>query len=133
MKIEGFLFTFVAGFLFVVSAVYWFMSHDPTGTTALILAGGLAFIVAYYVLFTARRIEPRPEDMQDAEMADGAGELGFFSPYSYWPIGIAASFASFGLGIIYGIWLMILAAAFLIFAVVGLLFEYYVSQPPSGA
>ena len=31
-------------------------------------------------------MEPRPEDRKDAEIADGAGELGFFPPYSWWPL-----------------------------------------------
>ena len=46
----------------------------------------------------SRRIEPRPEDRPEAEIADGAGEMGFFSPGSYWPIGIALSAAIAGLG-----------------------------------
>jgi len=33
VKIEGFLFAFIAVFLAPVTVVYWFTSHDPTGTT----------------------------------------------------------------------------------------------------
>ena len=47
--------------------------------------------------FVSRRIDPRPEDRQDAEIADGAGEIGFFSPGSYWPFGLALSAAVTGL------------------------------------
>ena len=36
---------------------------------------------------------PRPEDYDDAEISDGAGELGFFSPGSFWPILLAAAAA----------------------------------------
>ena len=35
--------------------------------------------------------EPRPEDRMDGEIADGAGELGFFPPYSWWPLWCAAA------------------------------------------
>ena len=31
-------------------------------------------------------MDPRPEDRKDGEIADGAGELGFFPPYSWWPL-----------------------------------------------
>ena len=45
MKIEGLLFAGCAVFFAVVDIVYWILSHDPTGTTALALAVGLAFLV----------------------------------------------------------------------------------------
>ena len=59
---------------------------EVIGTTALILSGGLALIIGSYFWFVSRRIDPRPEDRLDADIAEGAGELGFFSPGSYWPI-----------------------------------------------
>ena len=77
MKIEGLLFALLAVFFVVVSGVYWALSHDPTGFTCLILTGGLAFIIGYYLLFTARRLEARPEDRLDAEISEGSGEMGF--------------------------------------------------------
>ena len=53
---------------------------------ALALTAGLALIIGTFLWFTARRLEQaRPEDNQDAEVADGAGDMGFFSPDSYWP------------------------------------------------
>ena len=38
MKVEGYLFLFIAVFLAPVDVVYWFTSHDPTGTTAIVPA-----------------------------------------------------------------------------------------------
>ncbi len=43
-------------------------------------------MVTLYLGFHAAKMEPRPEDRKDAEIADGAGELGFFPPYSWWPL-----------------------------------------------
>ena len=43
-------------------------------------------MVTFYLGFHAKKMEPRPEDRKDAEIADGAGELGFFPPYSWWPL-----------------------------------------------
>ena len=40
MKTEGLLFAGCAFFFAVVDIVYWTLSHDPTGTTALALAVG---------------------------------------------------------------------------------------------
>ena len=86
---------------------------------ALVPLGGCCALV------TARRIEPRPEDLKDAEIADGAGELGFFPPYSWWPLWCACCLALIVLGIIFGWWLFIIGCGLGIFALSGLIFEYY--------
>ena len=76
--------------------------------------------------FVSRRIDPRPEDRPDAEIADGAGEIGFFSPGSYWPFGIALSAAIAGLGLVFWQWWLIaLGLVAVIVGACGLLFEYY--------
>jgi hypothetical protein len=126
MKIEGYLFGFIALFLVPVTAIYWVLSEDPTGTTALVMSIGLAAMVGYYLLFTARRMEARPEDRPDAEISEGSGEVGFFPPHSWWPIALAAAFTVTFLGLLFGVWLLLIGAGLLTVAVLGLLFEYYV-------
>lgn len=125
MKVESLLFGSIALFLFVVSIVYFYLSHDPTGTVGLVLAGGLAAIVSSYLFFIGTKIPPRPEDRGDAEIHDGAGELGFFSPSSYWPAAIAFSAAVTASGLIFGLWLAIIGVVLLLVAVTGLLFENF--------
>ena len=125
MKVEGWLFGAIAVFLIPVTVIYWYWSNDPTGTTALVLTFGLCFLIGYYLLFTARRIEPRPEDKPDATIEEAAGDLGFFSPYSWWPLAVAAACAVMFLGIVFGWWLFILAVPFVALAVIGFVFEYY--------
>ena len=126
MKIEGYLFAFLAVFLVPVTVVYWVLSEDPTGTTCLALSIGLTFMVGYYLLFTARRMEARPEDRPDAEISEGSGEVGFFPPHSWWPIALAAAFTTTMVGTIIGPFLVMIGALFLVITVLGLLFEYYV-------
>ena len=126
MRIEGYLFAFIALFLVPVTAVYWLLSEDPTGTTCLALSIGLAFMVGYYLLFTARRMDERPEDRPDAEIAEGAGEVGFFAPHSWWPIAMGASFTLTLIGTIIGPFLALIGGSLLTIAVCGLLFEFYV-------
>jgi hypothetical protein len=70
-------------------------------------------------------MEPRPEDRADGEIAEGAGELGFFPPYSWWPLWCALCLASMTLGVAVGWWLFILGAMLGIIALSGLIFEYY--------
>ena len=134
MKVEARIFDIVTVFAFVVAAVYAVMTHymsgygtEPVGTVALILTGGLALLAGSYLRFVSRRIEARPEDREDAEVSDGAGELGFFSPGSYWPIALAASAATAGLALaFFYVWLLLIAAVMLLIAIGGLVFEYHI-------
>ena len=129
MKVEGWL--FAAGFFFfsLAALVYWLLSEEVVGTVALAFTSGLAFLTGYYLLFTARRIDRRPEDNVYAEIADGAGELGFYSPHSWWPLPVAFFAACTFLGIIIGWWLVIIGVIGGGLAVIGLVFEYYRGEP----
>lgn len=126
MKIEGYLFAFFTVFFLIVSGVYWQLSKDPTGTTCLAFTMGLSFMVGYYLLFTARRMEARPEDRLDGETRDGAGEIGFFPPHSWWPLALAAGFGLAALGVIFGLFLFLIGFAAITAAALGFVFEYYV-------
>lgn len=128
MKMEALVFNGLAGFFFITSVVYGVWSGEPIGTTALALSGGLCIIIGGFFWFVSRRIDPRPEDRKEAEIAEGAGDLGFFSPGSYWPVTLAAAAALAGAGLaFYYVWLILLGAAAVLVAVGGMLFEYYQS------
>ena len=126
MKIQGWLLIAVGVFFAAVDVIYWFWSREPAGTTALAISIGLAFMIGYYLLFTARRVGDQPEDDKEGEIHQAAGEVGFFSPGSYWPMGMAAA-ASFGaVGVAYWQWWMIIGGIIaVIVTTAGLLFEYY--------
>ncbi len=126
MKIEGYVFGFIAVFLVPVTLIYGWLSGDWTGTTLLVLSIGLTFMIGYYLLFTARRMEARPEDRPDAEISEGSGEVGFFPPHSWWPIAMAAGFAIAMIGTVIGPFLALMGGLLLAVSTVGLLFEYYV-------
>jgi uncharacterized membrane protein len=125
MKFEGGLFIGCAIFFGVVDVIYWFLSKEVTGTTALALAVALAFLIGFYLLFTGRRLPLRPEDTPDGEIEEGTGELGFFSPHSWWPlyVGLAAAISAFGVAI--GWWLFLIGLLALFLTVIGFVFEYY--------
>jgi hypothetical protein len=129
VKVEALIFNTIAFFCAVAAVVYGVWSQEPIGTTALVLSAGLTGLIGGFFWFVSRRIDARPEDRKDAEIADGAGELGFFSPGSYWPFALAASAGVMGLGLAFWyIWLIIIAIFALLITVGGLLFEYYVGQ-----
>ncbi len=125
MKINGYFFAVIAVFAAIVDVVYWYLSKDPTGTTCIALTGGLGFLISFYLLFTARRMEARPEDRADADISEGAGEIGHFSPGSWWPLAITVALLPVLLGIIFGYWLSAIGVLLLLVALTGLLFEHY--------
>jgi hypothetical protein len=132
MKSEYRLFGILTSFLFVAAAVYaWWTDFDGgrvewIGTVALVLCGLLTSMCGGYFWFVSRRIELRPEDRPDAEIADGAGEIGFFSPGSYYPFALALASTITGLGLVFfAPWLIALGMSGVLLATGGLLFEYY--------
>jgi hypothetical protein len=83
-------------------------------------------MVTLYLGFHATKMEPRPEDLKDAEVADGAGEMGFFPPYSWWPLWCGAALAVIVYGTALGAWwLLIIGVGLGAIALSGWVFEYY--------
>jgi hypothetical protein len=105
MKIESRIFEICTGFFFLAAIVYTVLSHEPVGIAALFLTAGLSLIIGTYFRFVSRRLEERPEDNPDAEVSDGAGDIGFAFLY---------------------VWLMVIAMIVLLITIGGLVFEYHI-------
>ena len=132
MRTEYKIFAGVAVFLFGAATVYGLYTKGEVGqvewvgTVALILSGLLCSMCGGFFWFVARRIDLRPEDREDGEIAEGAGEIGFFSPGSYWPFGIALAASVAGLGLVFWMWWLIaVGLVMVIVAASAMLFEYY--------
>jgi hypothetical protein len=125
MIVGGKLFAYGTVVYVGLAIIYWFMSGDVVGTTALALTGGLAFLISFYVLFTAKRVGPLPEDNELALISDIDPDYGFFSPYSWWPFAIGLSVAIFVLGFVFARWMMVFGLFAIMMAIYGLIFEYY--------
>lgn len=125
MKIGGWSFALGAIFFLVVGGIYFFVSRDEIGTTALVMTGGLAFLVAFYILYTNKRLDGLPEDRANAEIDEADPEYGFYSPHSWWPLPVGFAAMLIALGFIFAAWLAVLGIVVLMVAVIGWLFEYY--------
>jgi hypothetical protein len=132
MRSEFRFFAVITTFLFLACGLYAWWTHyefghyEWVGIVALALSGLLCAMCGGYFWFVARRIDPRPEDRPRAEIAEGAGEVGFFSPGSYYPFGLGLSTVVAGLGLVYQQWWLVGAGMVgLLIGTGGLLFEYY--------
>ncbi|MCG5212230.1 cytochrome c oxidase subunit 4 [Streptosporangium sp. KLBMP 9127] len=128
MKVQGWLFLLTGLFFAGVDVVYWFWSREPVGTTAMAISVAFAFMIGYYLMFTARRIGDQPEDDKQGEISDGAGEIGFFSPSSWWPLFVTLAAALTFAGFVIGFWLFMIGVLAVILTMIGFVFQYYRGQ-----
>jgi Cytochrome c oxidase subunit IV len=125
MKANWQLFVGLSVFYVLMTVVYWYVGGEAVGITGMLLAACLAGMVGFYVWFTQKRIGTlMPSDNLTAEISDGAGELGFYSPHSWWPLPVALAATAMGLGLIIGWWLTLIAVTALFFGIIGWVTEY---------
>jgi hypothetical protein len=97
---------------------------EPVGTAAIALLVILSIFIAFYLYSGMRRTATLPEDRLDGRIEDEAGEVGFFSPWSWWPLMIGASCGVTFASLAVGWWLFFVALPFAIIGLIGFVFEY---------
>ena len=133
MRANTNLFWILFGFMALADVAYtiwsliWYEGQvEWVGTVAIGLAAILSAFLAFYLgrVHKAQGAE-LPEDRLDSNIDDGDPEMGFYSPWSWWPIILAGGGALLVLGLAVGIWISFIAAALTLVAVVGWTYEYY--------
>ncbi|MEY4411353.1 MAG: hypothetical protein RLZ69_927 [Actinomycetota bacterium] len=130
MKTNAKLFLLLTVFYLVDAIVYGYWTYNANGEVEMIgtaAIGMLVFLsgfIYFYVNKTADHSGALPEDRLDANIEDGDAEIGFFSPWSWWPLvlGFFASIVFASLAV--GWWLTFCAVPLALVAVIGLVFEY---------
>jgi hypothetical protein len=108
---------------------YWeavTLSIEWVGTIALLFTALMSILIAFYIgrVHHAQGGE-LPEDILTSDIDDGDPELGEFSPWSWWPIVLAASAGLGMMGLAIGNWLFPIGLAVFVVAIVGWVYEYY--------
>lgn len=119
MKVEGLVFLGTAAFFAVLTAIYWFTSYEEAGSTMLLLTVGLGLMPGLWLLWWSRRMAPRPEDLPDAAIVDGAGAVGAFPGPTAWPVTLAAGAVLAANGIAFGIWPAVPGVVLIVLAACG--------------
>lgn len=127
MKVETRIFALGVPFFFVSCLAYGIMTDwkEWLGIPALLMTGLLSGLIAFYLNYTARHVDPRPEDDPFGEVSENAGEVGHFAPQSWWPLPLAAGAGITFMGLAVGWWLFYIGAVFSVVALVGWVFEFY--------
>ncbi|MDV5145053.1 cytochrome c oxidase subunit 4 [Streptomyces sp. SBC-4] len=125
MKIQGKMFIWLSVFILAMAVLYGVWSKEPVGTTALFLAFGLSIMIGYYLAFTAKRVDAMAQDNKEADVADEAGEVGFFAPHSWQPLSLAVGGALAFLAVAMGWWILYFSAPLILIGLFGWVFEFY--------
>lgn len=97
---------------------------EPIGTAAIGLLIVLSVFIAYYLWAGHKRSGKLPEDDLMGNIEDESGEVGFYSPWSWWPLMLGASSAMAFAALAVGWWMFFIALPIAIIAVVGFVYEY---------
>ncbi|MEY4337327.1 MAG: hypothetical protein RL680_222 [Actinomycetota bacterium] len=125
MKVSWQLFIGLSVFYVLMTVIYWQVGGEPVGIGGMLLAAALAGMVGFYVWFTQRRIgQILPEDNMTALISDGAGDLGFYSPHSWWPLPVGLSMCAMTLSLVIGWWLTVISLGALVISIIGMVTEY---------
>ncbi|UTT62225.1 cytochrome c oxidase subunit 4 [Microcella humidisoli] len=132
MKTTINLFWVLLGFFTLLTVVYVVWAIIDTGQVEWVgaVAIGLcailsAFIAVYLRLVYRNQGGELAEDRLDADIDDGEAEQGFFSPWSWWPVFLAAGAALVFLGLSISFWIVAYAVPIALLALVGWVYEYY--------
>ncbi|MEJ3403256.1 cytochrome c oxidase subunit 4 [Rathayibacter sp. YIM 133350] len=133
MRSNAILFWILSAFFILSAAIYalWTWadsgkSAEWVGSVGMTLGALLAAFIAFYLgRVHASQGGELPEDRLDANIDDGDAEMGFFSPWSWWPLLLAFSAGLGILGLAVGIWVTLCAVGLVLISLVGWCFEYY--------
>jgi hypothetical protein len=125
VKIQGKIFLWLSLFILAVAVTYGVWAKEPAGATALFLAFALCLMIGFYLAFTAKRVDAGAQDNKEADVADDAGEVGFFSPHSWQPLALGIGGALAFLGVAVGWWVMYFSLPVILVGLWGWVFEYY--------
>lgn len=132
MKTNINLFWILLGFFSLLTVIYVVWAIIDTGQVEWVgaVAIGLCAVLSAFIAFYLRLVYKNqggelPEDRLDADIDDGDAEQGFFPPWSWWPVTLAAGAALVFVSLAIDFWIMGYALAIAAIGLVGWIFEYY--------
>ncbi len=118
---------FLAGAItYIIWSLIEYGEPEWVGTVGITLSAVLAAFIGFYLSRAhAAQGGELPEDREDANIEDGDAEVGYFSPWSWWPMTLAGGLAITFLGLAIAPWLSFIGVPIVIVALIGWVYEYY--------
>lgn len=114
----------IADIAYAIWSVLYFGYLEMVATLAIGLLVILSLFIAYYLWSGMKRAGNLPEDSLTGNIEDDSGEVGFFSPWSWWPLMLGASGALAFASLAVGWWMFFIAIPIAIVSIVGFVYEY---------
>lgn len=131
MKATATLFNLSFFFFVPVAIVYALWTRysmgaiEPVGAIALPLLGVMGLMIGIYLRSTMKRLDLDPADNPRGDQHEQAGEYGFFSPHTWWPLPLALSATLLFLGLALGLWVFLVGLVLGVLSLIGWTFEYF--------
>ena len=126
MRTSGWIFTLGFFFFVPVAIIYGFVTEfqEWVGLCAILLVGGMTLMIGLYLWTWEKKHPQLPMDDVDGEIEDEYYEYGFYTPWSWWPIVLAAGGAICFLAVAAGWWIFPLGGAIVLVGLIGLVYEH---------
>lgn len=122
----------LASYFILLTVIYTVWAIIDTGAVEWIgsIAIGLSAVLSMFIAFFLQiQLKNQggvlPEDRLDADVDDGDPEIGFYSPWSWWPVMLAAGAGVAMLGFSVGIWVALYGIPLVLVSLIGWTYEYY--------
>jgi hypothetical protein len=120
LKQESLILLLLGLFFGLMGIVYWVWSGEDGGGMMLLGAFLLGMLPGFYYLWWYRQTKGnRPEDRDDATVADGAGVVDSFPSSSIWPFVFGMGCFVAVLALTFGNWFAVPAGGLLIWSMAG--------------
>lgn len=133
MKTNTNIFILLTFFYLIVTVAYgywsWIASPEDNrqieviGTAAIGMLVFLSGFIAFYFGKAARNFTG-PEDLPEANIEDGEAEVGFYAPWSWWPLALGIGSAICFTSLAVGWWLFAIGFPLALVALIGFVFEH---------
>jgi hypothetical protein len=127
------IFILLTFFYLIVTVAYgywsWIASPEDNrqieviGTAAIGMLVFLSGFIAFYFGKAARNFTG-PEDLPEANIEDGEAEVGFYAPWSWWPLALGIGSAICFTSLAVGWWLFAIGFPLALIALIGFVFEH---------
>ena len=116
-------------FNLIVASVYGYWTYIADGEIEVIgfsVLGMLVFLTGFISFYLAKSAKnfTGPEDNPDANIEDGEAEMGFYAPWSWWPLMLGLGSAICFTALAVGWWVIWIGLPFSILALIGFVFEH---------
>ncbi|MEX6429607.1 MAG: aa3-type cytochrome oxidase subunit IV [Ferrimicrobium sp.] len=123
MRNESRVYLGIGSFFVLILVIYFVWSRESTGSVLLLASAGLGLLPGLYIGWWSRRMQQRPEDIDEVAPRDITGVVGQFPENTIFPFTLGVGAWLVGLAFVFGLWFAIIGLGFVFGAAIGATLE----------